>query len=187
LWCFALTLFKRHIMNDNYDDDTYDGNKNVNPKYHIELFHANPFSDDVIIVTMNYEMAYGIAEILQHEYDGVRNKRGLESYCFSFLKNIEQKVDDDSDDQDDQDAYSKPKFNIEKFSPNRDSDDIIIVTMNQEMVKEIIEIFHHENEGQNTGRGLAPHVFSFMQKISPRRKLIRSLNDGSNCERQPVG
>jgi hypothetical protein len=25
-----------------------------------------------------------------------------------------------------------------------------------------------------------------MQKITPRRKIIRSLN-GSNCERQPVG
>ena len=170
-------------MNDNYDDAAYGGNGNVNPKYHIELFHANPFSDDVIIITMNDEMAYGIAEILQHEYDGFRNKRGLESYCFSFLKNIEQKVDDD-DNEGPQD--SKPKFNIERFSPNHDSDDIIIVTLNQEMVKEIIEIFHHENEGQNTGRGLAPHVFSFMQKITPHRKLIRSLN-GSNCERQSVG
>lgn len=172
-------------MNDNYDEN---GNENgndggVNPKYHIEMFHANPFSDDVIIVTMNDEMAYGIAEIFQHEYDGVRNKRGLESYCFSFLKNIEQKVDDSDDG--DQEAYSKPKFNIERFSPNHDSDDIIIVTLNQEMVKEIIEIFHHENEGQNTGRGLASHVFSFMQKIAPRRKLIRSLN-GNNCERQPA-
>jgi len=167
-------------MNDNYDDGSYDGN--VNPKYHIELFHANPFSDDVIIITMNDEMAYGIAEILQHEYDGFRSKRGLESYCFSFLKNIEQKVEDD----DNEGESSKPKFNIERFSPNHDSDDIIIVTLNQEMVKEIIEIFHHENEGQNTGRGLAPHVFSFMQKIAPRRKLIRSLN-GSNCERQAVG
>ena len=59
--------------------------------------------------------------------------------------------------------------------------------MNDEMVKEIIEIFHHENDGQNTtGRGLAPHVFSFMQKITPRKKLIRSLN-GNNCERQTVG
>ena len=36
-------------MNDNYDDAAYGGNGNVNPKYHIELFHANPFSDDVII------------------------------------------------------------------------------------------------------------------------------------------
>jgi hypothetical protein len=166
-------------MNDNYDD----GNVNVNPKYHIELFHANPFSDDVIIITMNDEMAYGIAEILQHEYDGFRNKRGLESYCFSFLKNIEQKIDDD-DIEESQDF--KPKFNIERFSPNHDSDDIIIVTLNPEMVKEIIEIFHHENEGQSKNRGLAPHVFSFMQKIAPRRKLIRSLN-GSNCERQAVG
>jgi hypothetical protein len=179
-------------MNDNYgdgsydDDDDDDGNRSVNPKYNIELFHANPFSDDVIIITMNDEMAYGIAEILQHEYDGFRSKRGLESYCFSFLKNIEQKADFDSDNDDDQDVYSKPKFNIERFSPNHDSDDIIIVTLNQEMVKEIIEIFHHENEGQNTGRGLASHVFSFMQKIAPRRKLIRSLN-GSNCERQAVG
>ncbi len=169
-------------MNDNYDD----GNANVNPKYHIELFHANPFSDDVIIITMNDEMAYGIAEILQHEYDGFRNKRGLESYCFSFLKNIEQKIDEGDDDDDDGEQLSKPKFNIERFSPNHDSDDILIVTMNQEMVKEIVEIFYHENEGQSKNRGLAPHVFSFMQKITPRRKLIRSLN-GNNCERQPVG
>ena len=104
------------------------------------------------------------------------------------MATIEQKADDDSDEDAedaDQDAYSKPKFNIERFSPNHDSDDIIIVTLNHEMVKEIIEIFHHENEGQNTGRGLAPHVFSFMQKITPRRKLIRSLN-GRNCEREPV-
>ena len=169
-------------MNDNYDDGAYDGN--VNPKYHIELFHANPFSDDVIIITMNDEMAYGIAEILQHEYDGFRNKRGLESYAFSFLKNIEQKIVDEEEQE--QEQLSKPKFNIERFSPNHDSDDILIVTMNQEMVKEIVEIFYHENEGQSKNRGLASHVFSFMQKITPRRKLIRSLN-GSNCERQPVG
>ena len=167
-------------MNDNYDND--DGGGNVNPKYHIEQFHANPFSDDVIIITMNDEMAYGIAEILQHEYDGFRNKRGLESYAFSFLKNIEQKIVDDEEEQE----QSKPKFNIERFSPNHDSDDVLIVTMNQEMVKEIVEIFYHENEGQSKNRGLASHVFSFMQKITPRRKLIRSLN-GSNCERQPVG
>jgi hypothetical protein len=172
-------------MNDNYDDGAYDGNANVNPKYHIELFHANPFSDDVIIITMNDEMAYGIAEILQHEYDGFRNKRGLESYCFSFLKNIEQKIEED-EGRDEGEELSKPKFNIERFSPNHDSDDILIVTMNQEMVKEIVEIFYHENEGQSKNRGLAPHVFSFMQKITPRRKIIRSLN-GSNCERQPVG
>ena len=169
-------------MNDSYDDGAYDGN--VNPKYHIELFHANPFSDDVIIITMNDEMAYGIAEILQHEYDGFRNKRGLAPYCFSFLKNIEQKIEED--DRDEGEQMSKPKFNIERFSPNHDSDDIIIVTLNQEMVKEIIEIFYHENEGQSKNRGLAPHVFSFMQKITPRRKLIRSLK-GSNCERQPDG